>query len=105
MEQQILSCYEALAGASARMLEATREQKLDELVEAEAERTELIARLRHLEAGYQPNSDLVRRKMVFIRKILADDAQIRELTQPWLVTLKRLLGGASNEKNLQRIYG
>jgi flagellar protein FliT len=47
----------------------------------------------------------MRRKMVFIRKILADDAQIRELTQPWLVTLERLLGGVSNEKNLRRIYG
>lgn len=105
MEQQILSCYEALAGASARMLEATLEQKLDELVQAEAERSELIARLRHLESGCQPNADLMRRKMVFIRKVLADDARIRELTQPWLATLKRLLGGAANEKNLQRIYG
>jgi flagellar protein FliT len=87
------------------MLEATREQKLDELVEAEARRSELIARLRDLETGSQPNADLMRRKMVFIRKILADDAQIRELTQPWLVTLERLLGGVSNEKNLRRIYG
>jgi hypothetical protein len=64
----------------------------------------IIARLRARPES--PLSDAVRaRKQLLLRRMLADDAQIRDLTQPWLRQLEAMLCSSGNEKRLEGTYG
>ena len=105
MEAQILACYEVLGAASARMLRAARGDDLDGLAGAAADCATMIARLHGLGDGVAMSDESKRRKMAIIRQILADDAQIRDLTHPWMRRLEVLIGGAATQRRLQQAYG
>ena len=104
MEQSLLSHYEEVAIASGRMLEAARAEDWDTLVAAEKDCAALIARLRALGAADGLSSDGQKRRMTVIRKVLADDAEIRRLTQPWLQKLESFLSGRVGERRLRDAY-
>jgi flagellar protein FliT len=105
MEEGVLECYEAIRLASGRMLSAARSNDLDGLAAAEAECAAMIARLRVLGDGPGLSPEGARRKMGIIRRVLDDDARIRELTQPWLQSLERLMQGATGQRKLHGAYG
>ncbi|PZP54892.1 MAG: flagellar protein FliT [Azospira oryzae] len=100
----VLAAYEALSLLTDRMLEAARAQDWDQLVELEKE-------CRRLAEALQTASDAAltleeqRRKAAIIRKVLADDAQIRSLAVEWMAELERLLGANRREQALRRAYG
>ncbi len=93
MEDKLLSCYEAIATASGRMLEAARMADWDRLVRAEADCTALINEARDLRAACDCSAAGEARRLSALRKVMADDAEIRALMQPWLGKLHRVLGG------------
>jgi flagellar protein FliT len=93
MEDKLLSCYEAIATASGRMLEAARMADWDRLVEAEADCATLINEARDLRAACDCSAAGEARRLSALRKVMADDAEIRALMQPWLRKLDRVLGG------------
>lgn len=106
MEEQILSTYEALGGATRRMLDATRIHDLDAVEAAEAECARQIAALRQLGDAAVPLSAAGRaRKTALIRALLADDARIRELTEPWMASLARFMGQTARQKRVEAAYG
>jgi len=105
MEHAILSCYETIAAASSRMLGAARASDLDVLEQAESECAAMIAHLRRIGDGQTLSAAGTRRKMDIIRRVLANDAQIRELAQPWLKSIERLISGAAGQRRLHRAYG
>jgi flagellar protein FliT len=45
------------------------------------------------------------RKVNAIRKMLASDRQIRDLTQPWMAKLSALMNNNATERRLARAYG
>jgi flagellar protein FliT len=92
--------YEAIAAASRRMLEAARADDWDEVGREESHCRELISRLRSV----HPDEHLVairRQRLLLLRAILADDAEIRELSEPWLKQLEALLAGRSGRGPLR----
>jgi flagellar protein FliT len=98
-----LDLYEAIGAASRRMLEATRAADWDGLLGAEADCAALIAQLR---ARAQPPAPAERqRKDKIIRRVLADDAEIRDRLHPRLAELDALLRGADRRRLVQRSYG
>ncbi len=63
---------------------------------------------RHLEANGEPIrlSDAEKtRKIALIHRILADDAEVRRHTQPWMEQVKRFLGDGARERTMRRAYG
>lgn len=104
-ESSILSCYETLACASARMLQGARERDAEAMEAAEAECAALIGMLRALNDGVDLSPEGARHKMQILRRLLADDAEIRELTQPWLKSLESMLGGSAARRKLNGAYG
>ena len=50
-------------------------------------------------------SNLSERKAQIIRSVLADDAEIRRLTEPWMTQLEQLIGDARNQRRLAQSYG
>lgn len=93
IEREVISCYEAIALASARMLEAARAGEWDDLLAAEADCAHGIDALRQLGAGLLTSEAARQRRVELLRRILADDAEVRALTQPWLSQLEQFLRG------------
>ena len=88
---QLLDHDEAISVASQRMLEAARHSDWDEVARQEERCRTLIAALKAaaLETPLRPVDN--RRRVDLLRRILADDAEIRGRSDPWLKQLERLI--------------
>jgi flagellar protein FliT len=88
---QLLQHYEAIAAASSAMLEAARGQDWDEVARLEDRCRTLIAALKAAAANTLLSRKDNERRMDLLRRILADDAEIRGRAEPWLKQLERLV--------------
>ncbi len=101
MDPQLLSYYEAIERASADMLNAARAGNWDEVVKLEGACVLLISRLKHAaqdnttgDSRYgQPPTEVARLKSRIMQRILVNDAEIRQLAEPWLQDLDDTLAG------------
>lgn len=107
-----LPIYESMALISEQMLSAARDANWDLLSTLENRSSEYLAQLNQQAAGGNietsiDNSDdaLRARKVAIIKKILADDRDIRNLTEPRLTELSNLIKNTKNERKLVRAYG
>ncbi|HOL36705.1 MAG: flagellar protein FliT [Proteobacteria bacterium] len=94
MDPQLLTYYEAIERASADMLAAARAGHWDEVLKLEGACVLLISQLKHaVEQGdtaapRPPASlDAARAKSRIMQRILVNDAEIRQLAEPWLTEL------------------
>ena len=90
----LLGYYEAIEQASHDMLEAARTGDWDTVVKLEGACAVLIAQLKHAAAGRELAPDEAKLKTRIMQRILVNDAQIRNLAEPWLDDLDRLLSGS-----------
>jgi flagellar protein FliT len=103
-----LSLYEQMSGLSAEMAVAARENDWDRVSALEGE----ITRLRNtllaadpLDRAPAPMSDIERRKKAdLIKRILADDREVRRHTEPWMESVRTMLGGASRGRAMRAAY-
>jgi len=99
MDPQLLSYYEAIERASADMLSAARAGNWDEVVKLEGACVLLISQLKH--AAQEPpatalgsdTQEAARVKSRIMQRILVNDAEIRQLAEPWLSDLDDTLAG------------
>jgi flagellar protein FliT len=99
-----LALYESMSAISAQMVEAAGTCDWDRLTMLERDCAGLA---RHLEASGEPIrlSDVERaRRKDLILRILADDAEVRRHTEPWMEQVKQFLGGGARERNVRRAY-
>lgn len=100
-----IELYEEMTALSARMVEAARRNDWDSLIELERSVSELRLRL----AEDEDNTRLERlereRKAALIQRILADDAEIRRHTEPWMEQVRQFLGGARKKRQVDQAYG
>jgi flagellar protein FliT len=94
-QRPVIEHYEAIAAASRRMLDAARAADWDEVGREEERCRVLIGRLKRAQPDGGVDSGVRRVRFALLRAILADDAEIRELSEPWLKQLEVLLGGCS----------
>lgn len=100
-----LALYESMSAISAQMVEAAGACDWDRLVALEKDCAGLA---RRLEAGGAPirlSAEEKTRKIELIRRILADDAEVRRHTEPWMEQVKQFLGGSARERSVRRAYG
>lgn len=91
-ELSLIGQYEAIANASRVMLDAARKDDWDEVGRQEERCRALIARL-----GAEPGACALPlaesgRRIALLRAMLADDAEIRDRSEPWLREVEKLLG-------------
>ncbi|RCS58224.1 flagellar protein FliT [Parvibium lacunae] len=100
----VIDYYEQIASKSGEMLLAAKAGDWDMLCQKENESANLIEQLRAL--GEQPvlNDTDRKRRLQLLKKILADDAQIRELTEPWVKQLQSMLHSSQNSRRLGAAY-
>jgi flagellar protein FliT len=91
--------YLSIAQASHDMVDAARLSNWDALVSAEEECARRIAALEDHQAKTRASIDAAdqKKRIHILGKMLAHDAEIRELTTPWLLRLEELLAGGTRE--------
>jgi flagellar protein FliT len=104
LQRDALWFYESIAAASTGMLDAARASDWDALVEHEKNCARLIDTLRSAGPEYRLGPESLERKNAIIRRLLAEDAEIRRLTQPWLARLEDLLHSSVTQRRLGDTY-
>lgn len=102
---EIIQTYESILAVTAEMLEAARNNDWDRLVEREQHCRDLVGRLMQAREPAPLDPASRKRKAQIIRQVLADDAAIRDLTQPWMARLQHLMTSTSQERRLNTAYG
>lgn len=102
---QILSLYETVAELTEKMLSAARVGDWDRLASLESDCAGQIQILRDGDKPQPLTGEVRARKVKIIRKILADDREIRDLTEPWMAKLSSLISNSGNERKLNQAYG
>jgi flagellar protein FliT len=107
-----LPIYENMAVISEQMLTAARNANWELLSVLENRSSQYLAQLNQnsvegaVETQIDNSNDALReRKVAIIKKILADDRDIRNLTEPRLTELSDLIKNTKNERKLVRAYG
>jgi len=104
VETGALDFYESIADASEQMLSAARRADWDALIEAEKECARRVAALRAAGITGSLGREADRRRHDILRTVLAHDAEIRALTQPWMVKLEVLLNSAAAARRVEQAY-
>jgi len=89
----LLAAYAELARLSAAMLDAARRGDWDEVASHEAECARRTEHLRQLASpGTESLAEAEREHCIaLIQQVLADDAAIRDLAQPWMKELEQII--------------
>ena len=93
MSTTLLNYYEAIEKASHDMLEAARTGDWDHVVKLEGACALLIAQLKSNAATRALPREEADLKSRIMQRILVNDAEIRQLAEPWLEELDDLLAG------------
>lgn len=104
-EQEVIYLYENVASITDQMLAAARKGDWDELVALETRCASQVSILKTGEPPVPLTGTVRERKVAIIKKILADDKEIRNLTQPWMEQLSRLINSTGTERRLNQAYG
>ena len=105
IERGIVERYRRMADASGRMLSAARLDDWDAVCVVEKECAALIAELSTMGDLAPTDPSLRQQKLEFMKRVLANDAEIRLLSQPWLKKLEGMMQAPSTTERLHRAYG
>ena len=93
MNTVLLNYYEAIERASHDMLKAARDGHWDQVVKLEGACALLISQLKHAACTQSLSSEEAQLKSRIMQRVLVNDAEIRQLAEPWLEDLDNLLAG------------
>lgn len=96
--------YERIARLTGEMLAAARRQQWEELIALERACKDAFAELAKVPDITAPPPEVTQRKIALIRQVLADDAEIRSLVEPWVAELGQWLGTANRSQQLRSAY-
>ena len=93
MQTVLLQYYEAIEQASEQMLSAARDGDWDQVVKLEGACALLISQLKQAASAQDLGRDERQLKGRIMQRILVNDAEVRNLAEPWLEDLEQLLAG------------
>lgn len=90
MSLMLIDYYKAIEDSSAKMLEAAKLKDWDGVVRQEGACAVLIEQLRYKAQQCDLPPEHRREKMRIMQRILRNDAQIRNLAEPWMDQFERM---------------
>lgn len=84
MPRTLIECYRAIEASSLQMLQAARSQDWDTVVHHEGVCAVLIEQLRIQARRVELDAQEKIEKSRIMLRILGNDAQVRDLTEPWV---------------------
>jgi flagellar protein FliT len=92
-QARLLACYEAIRNTSEQMVEAARASDWTTLCEGERMCAQLIESVNAIGNPLTIlDTEGRRQRMAILRSVLAADARIRDLRDPWLRDVERYVG-------------
>ena len=105
MSQTLIDYYKSIEDGSRRMLEAARAKDLDAVMRYEGVCAVLIEQLRNRAREEELREEDRREKVQIMQRILRNDAEIRQLTEPWLGELENeIMGGLLPSANSRTLH-
>lgn len=101
---QILATYNAILATTGKMLAAAQNNEWDQLILLEKECKQLTESLMNSDPEPMLDKELLQKKVQIIHQILDDDAQIKAITEPWMMKLQDMLSTNSRTRELQHAY-
>ncbi len=101
---QTIAAYEGILAITGKMLQAAHASDWDELVALEHECKRITNRLIGQQAQHQLDESSLKKKITLIQQILAHDAEIRAITEPWMMHLQNLLTNSQHKQKLNQAY-
>ncbi|MDT8363780.1 MAG: flagellar protein FliT [Nitrosomonas sp.] len=101
---QTIAAYEGILAITDKMLQAARASDWDKLVALEQECKHITHRLMGHSGQPKLDDQLQKKKIALIQQILVHDAEIRAVTEPWMMHLQNLLGNAHHKQKLNQAY-
>ncbi len=89
----LLSFYEAIERASADMLEAARAGNWDHVIKLEGACVLLISQLKNAARSNALSAEESQLKSRIMKRVLVNDAEVRQLAEPWLDDIHDLMHG------------
>lgn len=102
---ELISLYENVAVITGNMLEAARSGDWELLEQLENDCSSRVQTIRESEIPFDLPSEMRDKKIRIIKKILADDKEIRDITEPWMERLVNLMKDSSTNRKLNKTYG
>ena len=96
--------YEFLSSIMGQMRVAATQGEWDHLVELEKQCSQRVEIMKTQDATTRIDESTRLRKVALIRKILADDAEIRSHTEPCMGQLQHIMRSVGQERRLQEAY-
>ncbi len=100
-----IAIYDTIAELTNQMLMAAKLHDWDLLLELENSCAEHVEKLKLLKNELPLTSDMHERKVANIKRILADDREIRDLVSPRMAKLSSLINSSQTGKKMTRAYG
>ncbi|MEB0139850.1 MULTISPECIES: flagellar protein FliT [unclassified Undibacterium] len=102
---EIITLYEHIAVITDQMLHAARERDWELLTRLESDCSSKVQTIRDGESGGFLSPEQKERKIRVIKKILAHDKEIRDITEPWMEELSNLINTSRTSHKLNHAYG
>jgi flagellar protein FliT len=99
-----ITTYEAILIITNKMLAVAEDNEWDKLIVLEKECKKLTSKLVNNKSEQRLSDELLQKKVKIIHLILANDAKIRSITEPWMAQLQNMLNTAGQKRNLQQAY-
>jgi flagellar protein FliT len=103
--EEIVAVYEEISDITGQMLDAARANDWDRLTQLEAQCSSRVEILRRDPSRPVLDAGSRQAKVRLINKILADDREIRNLTEPWMQRLSAMMNSGETERRLNQAYG
>jgi flagellar protein FliT len=100
---RLIDCYELIAQASHEMLAASRADDWESVTRLEDACRALIDQVRRDACDTRLSEVEQTRRIALLRSILADDAQMRDRSEPWLQQLEQMIGTSGALRRLARL--
>lgn len=100
----VIENYEQLSQLTAQMRVAATQGEWDRLVELEKQCRQRVESMKAQDASGPIDESTRLSKVALIRKILADDAEIRNQTEPWMGQVQHMLQSVRQERRVLDAY-
>lgn len=103
-QPSIIESYKSISALTGEMVMAASAGDWDGLTELERTCRAKVEELKLMKEGALMNPSDKKQKVEVIKKILADDARIRELAEPWMNNLHAILSASYKGKLVKKAY-
>lgn len=100
----VIENYESLSSIMGQMRAAATQGEWDHLVELESQCSRQVEAMKAVDATARIDENTRLSKVALIKKILADDKEIRNHTEQWMAQLQNLIQSAGQERRLHQAY-